>query len=103
MDAGKMNVGALAIPPGARADAESVEVLRAWIADEGLHVSLLQAFPDPETWGLLLVDVARHAARAFANEKLCAEDEALQRIRSILDAEWDAPTDVGTTEALKPQ
>ena len=91
----------LPIPARALADAGSVEVLRAWVADEGLHVALGQMFPDPETWGMLLVDVARHAARAFAAEKVCSQDDALQRIREIFDAEWDAPTDIGTTESIK--
>ena len=93
----------LPIPSGASADAESVEVLRTWVADQGLHVALRQAFPDPETWGMLLVDIARHAARAFAAEKMCSEAEALQRIRDMLDAEWDEATDQSTTEQLRKQ
>ena len=89
----------LAIPAGAVADDQSVEVLRAWVADEGLHVALVQAFPEPETWGVLLVDVARHAARAFAAEGMCSEADALRRMRAMFEAEWDRPADAAATQS----
>ena len=93
----------LAIPAGAAADAGAAEILRAWIANQGLHVSLLPAFETPEPWGVLLVDLARHAARAFAAEKTCTEAEALRLIRAMFEAEWERPTDIGTTEPAKQQ
>ena len=94
---------ALVIPPGALEDAEGAEVLRAWIANKGLHVSLAPAFDSPEPWGMMLVDIARHAARAMAAEKICTEAEALNRIRAIIDAEWEEPTDEGSTEPHRTQ
>ena len=93
----------LAIPSGASATAGSVEVLRAWIVDGGLHVSLLPAFETPDMWGLLLADIARHAARSFAAEKRFSEEQAMQSIVELLVAELEQPTDVGTTEPIKPQ
>ena len=95
--------GEIGIPAGALADAGSQEVLRAWIVGGGLHVSLLPAFETPDMWGMLLADVARHAARAFAAEKVCSEDAAMRAIIELLVAELDQPTDAGTTEQLKPQ
>jgi hypothetical protein len=86
-------------PPGAR-ERGGVEVLRAAIVDGGLHVSLRRAFDDPQAWGMLIADVARHAARIFATETNVTEDEAIERIRSMFDAEMDAPTDRGTTSAV---
>jgi hypothetical protein len=77
-----------------------VEVLRAAIVDGGLHVSLRRAFDDPQAWGMLIADVARHAARIFANETKLTEDEALALIRSMFEAEMDAPTDPGSTRAI---
>jgi hypothetical protein len=68
--------------------------------DGGLHVSLRRAFDDPQAWGMLIADVARHAARIFATETNVTEDEAIERIRSMFDAEMDAPTDGGTTSAV---
>ena len=79
-------------------EAEASEVVRAFVVDGGLQVQLQIAFDDPAVWGILLADIARHAARAYAGENICSEDEALERIKSMFDAEWDAPTDLGTTQ-----
>ena len=90
---------ALHIPPAVM-EQGGVEVLRAVIVDGGLHVSLRRAFDDPEAWGMLIADVARHIARIYATEKNMSEDETLARVRAIFEAEMDSPTDPGTTSAL---
>ena len=99
----KLGANELAIPPGAIADAGSKEVLRAWIVGRGLQVSLVPGFDDPDVWGVMLCDIARHAARAFAAEGTCSEREALSRIRKLFDAEWGRPTDKGTTAKAPKQ
>jgi hypothetical protein len=90
---------ALHIPPAAL-EQGGVEVLRAVIIDGGLHVSLRRAFDDPEAWGMLIADVARHIARIYASEKNMGEEETLARVRAIFEAEMDAPSDPGSTSAL---
>jgi hypothetical protein len=90
---------ALHIPPAAM-DQGGVEVLRAVIVDGGLHVSLRRAFDDAEAWGMLIADVTRHIARIYAKENVMSEDQVIERIRSIYDAEMDAPSDPGTTSAI---
>jgi hypothetical protein len=90
---------ALHVPP-AVLDQGGVEVLRAVIVDGGLHVSLRRAFDEPEAWGMLIADVARHIARIYAKEAGMAEDEALERVCAIFRAEMDTPTDPGSTTAL---
>jgi hypothetical protein len=90
---------ALHIPPAAM-EQGGVEVLRAVIVDGGLHVSLRRAFDDPEAWGMLIADVARHIARIYATEKNMSEDETIARIRAIFESELDTPTDPGTTSAM---
>ena len=90
---------ALHIPPAAM-EQGGVEVLRAVIVDGGLHVSLRRAFDDPEAWGMLIADVTRHVARIYASEDKFREQETIERIRSLFNAEMDAPTDPGTTSAL---
>ena len=75
-------------------------MLRAAIVDGGLHVSLRRAFDDPEAWGMLIADVTRHVARIYASEDKFREDETIERIRAIYEAEMDAPTDPGTTNAI---
>ena len=90
---------ALHIPPAAM-EQGGVEVLRAVIVDGGLHVSLRRAFDDAEAWGMLIADVTRHIARIYAKENVMSEDQVIERIRSIYDAEMDAPSDPGTTSAI---
>jgi len=87
---------ALLIPPTAL-EQGGVEVLRAAIVDGSLHVSLRRAFDDPEAWGMLIADVARHVARIYATEGKFPEEETLARVRAIFNAEMDSPTDPGTS------
>jgi hypothetical protein len=90
---------ALHVPPSAL-EQGGVEVLRAVIVDGGLHLALRRAFEDPEAWGMLIADVARHVARIYATENKFAEQETLERIRALFNAEMDTPTDPGTTSAI---
>ena len=90
---------ALHVPPAAL-DQGGVEVLRAIIIDGALHVSLRRAFDDAEAWGMLIADVTRHIARIYAKESPLSEDQVIERVRSIYDAEMDAPSDPGTTSAI---
>ena len=93
----------LPIPPRAHSAKEASEILRAWISAGNLEVSLLRVWDEPDAWGILLVDLARHASRAFAHEGICSEAAAMTRIRDMFDAEWDRPTDVGSTQQMKKQ
>lgn len=82
----------LSPPPVANA-AGAVEVLRVWAAPGGAQqVVLRTTWKDPGGWGLLLVDAARHAARAYADEGM-SEAEALERILQLFRAEIESPTD----------
>lgn len=90
---------ALGAPPEAL-EHGGVEVLRAAVVDGGLHVSLRPAFEDAAMWGVMLADIARHAARAFASNYAVDEDEALDLILETFQAEFDNPTDLGTTTAV---
>jgi hypothetical protein len=90
---------ALHVPPVAL-EQGGVEVLRAVIVDGSLHVSLRRAFDDPEAWGMLIADITRHVARIYATETAMTEDQVIDRVRSLYEAEMDAPTDPGTTSAI---
>jgi hypothetical protein len=90
---------ALHIPPSAL-EAGGVEVLRCAIVDGALHVALRRAFDDPEAWGMLIADITRHVARVYASEDKFREEETIERIRALYEAEMDAPTDPGTTAAI---
>ena len=85
---------ALEPPRLATANPRSVEVLRVWAAADGAQdLTLRTNWKDPAAWGLLLVDIAHHASRAYAatgqDQKL-----VLARIKAGFDAEWSNPTDV---------
>jgi hypothetical protein len=67
---------------------------------DALHVSLRRAFDDPEAWGMLIADITRHVARIYAREDKFREDETIERVRALYDAEMDAPTDPGTTSVI---
>ena len=89
---------ALSVPPDAL-EKGGHEVLRASIVDGGVSVALRRSFDEPFTWGVLLIDLARHAARIYALETSLSEDEALAEIRAGMEAELDCPTSLGTTQA----
>jgi Domain of unknown function (DUF5076) len=93
---------ALQIPPTVL-ERGGVEVLRAVVVDGDLHVSLRRAFDEPDAWGMLLADVTRHIARIYAtetNESRLSQDQVIERVRSIYEAEMERPTDLGTTSAI---
>ncbi|MDB5569711.1 MAG: hypothetical protein JWN93_894 [Hyphomicrobiales bacterium] len=92
-------VNELPVPPDAQ-EAGGHEVLRAFVVDGGLSVSLQRAFDEPQTWGVLLVDLARHVARIYAEEAEMTQEQALSEIRRMFDAEWDRSTDPGATDAI---
>jgi hypothetical protein len=89
------------IPPDALANDKAVEVLRAFVVDGGLSISFTRAFDDPAMWGMMLVDIARHAARVFDKEGVMSEAEAMARIVEMFEAELGSPTDVGRTSERK--
>jgi hypothetical protein len=93
------NLHELAIPPDAL-EKGGHEVLSAWIVDGGVSVALRRSFESPFTWGVLLVDVARQAARVYALETGVTEDEAFAEIRSGLEAEFDRPAGPGSTPSF---
>ncbi|TXM73663.1 DUF5076 domain-containing protein [Methylobacterium sp. WL12] len=77
---------ALEIPPDAL-EQGGIEVLRAAVVDGAVSVALRRSFDDPATWGRLMVDLARQAARAYALETDMSEEEAFDRIRGGWEAE----------------
>jgi hypothetical protein len=81
-------------PPDLSSDPEGREVLRMWVKPEWsqVEVALQTAHPDPAAWGIALVDIARHAAKAYALNGKFPEDTALARIKQAFDAEWTSPT-----------
>lgn len=88
----------LTIPPAAQTDEESWELLRVWVAEQGLHCSLkvgvyeAEGIPEEKAWGTILADAARHIADALSSLGLRDIDTALAETRQQFVAELDAPT-----------
>jgi len=78
----------LDIPDGVPEAEQAVELIRAWVADGALVVTLNgEAFGDElQDWGRLLAEIGRHIARAssFTGDK--TEIESLADIRKSFDA-----------------
>jgi hypothetical protein len=91
------------LPPDVMGRDDATEVLRAFVIDGGLSIAFQRAFEEPDMWGLLLVDIARHAARAYARESDYTEEDALGRIVEMFEAEIARPTDTGTTTSRSQQ
>ncbi|MBM3528641.1 MAG: DUF5076 domain-containing protein [Alphaproteobacteria bacterium] len=91
------------VPPDVMGRDDAVEVLRAFVVDGGLSIAFTRAFEEPDMWGMMLVDIARHAARAFAKEGVCSEEEALARIVEMFQNELERPTDPGSTTPRSAQ
>jgi len=80
--------------PAAAEGAQAVELLRAWVVGQELHCSLAaDAFPDAETWGVVLADLARHLARALKDRDGADEAAALRAVRAAFEAELLAPAE----------
>ena len=80
-------------PPLAHENPDATEVMRIWtVPGEGPHVTLRTTWEDPAAWGVMLVDVARHAANIYAKEGMTRE-KTLAQIKALFDAEWARPTD----------
>jgi hypothetical protein len=90
---------ALMIPPDAL-EKGGVEILRASVVEGDVNIAMRRAFDDPFTWGVLLVDLARHAARVYAKETEFSEEDAMAQIAAGIQAELDDPSDPGSTQAI---
>jgi len=83
-------------PPPLAQDPAAQEVLRVWaVADASQEYVLQPTWDDPAAWGLMLVDIARHAARAYARDGQQTEQQVLERIYWGFKVESRMPTDPG--------
>ena len=87
----------LAVPAEVESDIKAVEVLRAWVANEGL-VCILRptTWKDTSAWGIVLADAARHVANAIRDEGGDEPAATVARIRGMFNRELDTPTDEPT-------
>jgi hypothetical protein len=90
-----MSDRSLPVPPVAAQDAKSQEMVRAWIADGGLHCSInVGPFGENELigWGILLSDIARHVGDALQEKTGTDAADVIRAIQSTFNAELQSPT-----------
>jgi hypothetical protein len=88
-----MKLDELEIPEVILKADQKTELARIWLAD-GDQVAVIspRLWDDPGVWGLMLVDLAKHVAKAY-EESGTSGDFALQKMKEALDAEWAHPTE----------
>jgi len=87
------------IPEAALRDTDAVEMLRVWIAEQGLHCSMKVGMyretmnvAEEKAWGTILADVARHLASALESGYSINAAESLKKIRASFLEELGDPT-----------
>jgi len=91
----------LPIPRPVANEQKALEIVRVWIAGGGQYVSLsTNVMGDPRAWGILLTNLARHAAAATQQTRGMDASETLAQIKAALDAEWANPTDKTRGEVI---
>lgn len=92
----------LVVPAAAQRDDGSVEMLSAWIAENGLHCSIkvgmwqAQGHDEAKAWGILLADVVRHISSAIQEERGVPAADTADTIMQALAAEFEEPTSAAT-------
>jgi hypothetical protein len=88
----------LVVPPAAQRDEKSIQMLSAWIAENGLHCSLKIGMwqengrSEAPAWGILLADAIRHIANALQESYGQATSDTIASILESLQDELEAPT-----------
>ncbi|MCA9221434.1 MAG: DUF5076 domain-containing protein [Planctomycetales bacterium] len=84
----------LMLPPAAESDDGAIEMLRAWIAEGGLHCVLNvghwhkeSKIDERHAWGIMLADVARHVSNALHDVAGMDQRESLKNIVESFIAE----------------
>jgi hypothetical protein len=84
----------LPIPSTIGLDQKAIEIARIWAANGAQHVSLaVGLWRDPAAWGIMLVDLAKHVANAYATDSAANKNDVLRRIKEGFDTEWEVATD----------
>lgn len=92
----------LVIPPPAQRDETATQLISAWAAEKGLHCTLNIGIwhdsgrDEPESWGILLSDLARHAANALQERYGLNSADTLARIHQAIDIELSDPSSATT-------
>jgi hypothetical protein len=85
----------LPIPAAAQSDDGARELIRAWVANRGLHCSLSDnSWGDNEraAWGILLGDVVQQIANAIHDRKGSDRIETMREIQRVFNEKMESLT-----------
>src|SRR4030095_2940670 len=77
--------------PHAALEHGGVEILRAGVINEGLHVTMRPVFEDTQMWGRVLADIAFQIAGVYANQTKGKVTDIVANIRSAFEHEMNNP------------
>ena len=84
----------LMLPPAAETDDNAIEMLRAWIADGGIHCVLNAGhwhngsdIDEPHAWGIMLADIANHISNAMEDVAGFDRRESLKMVTESFNTE----------------
>ena len=91
-------------PPDAEKDEDSLEMIRGWVVDGELQISLAAWVwaDEPAQWGRLLADSACHLADAISKETGKNRDEIFRAISDSLVHHLQHPPDNLEGEHVEP-
>ncbi|WP_296253463.1 DUF5076 domain-containing protein [uncultured Stenotrophomonas sp.] len=88
----------LVIPPAAQRDDKAIQMLSAWIAEQGQHCSIKVGLwqdngrDEASAWGLFLADTIRHIANALQERYGQPPSDTIAAIMESLHDELSDPT-----------
>lgn len=75
----------LSVPPDVETQG-GTEILRLFVVDGALSLSMQRAFAEPDMWGQVLAELAHQVANVYGRETEISAAEALDDIRQSLKA-----------------
>ncbi|MBD9537441.1 DUF5076 domain-containing protein [Stenotrophomonas sp. STM01] len=88
----------LVIPPAAQRDDKAIQMLSAWIAEQGQHCAIKVGLwqdsgrDEAPAWGIFLADTIRHIANALQEQYGQPASDTISAIMESLHDELSDPT-----------
>lgn len=86
--------GTLAVPVSVTGSAGALELARLWTSDEDGETFVLnvEPLPEPGMWGMLALDLMRHAARAYEQRGTHTREQAYKEALMYFMMEMKNPS-----------
>jgi Domain of unknown function (DUF5076) len=88
----KPNASKIDIPHSINFEYKEILTIFTSLNDQKILIEK-DVWPDPASWGILLVDLIRHISLSYGGNGDIQTDPFINRIRQGFDAEWETPSD----------